>query len=194
MKYTVEVNGKSVVVILDGHKGVAKCCEGDTFNLQTGIELALERAKVAKAETNKSKPVAKPTVAEAKTILEEYVGDHIAVIGKGKTLSDRQKRELWDWAMALAPEYAPKTKRCHCCSDCDDYERGYGEGYEDGLAACDCEDRYDDGYSEGYTDGYEKGYADGCDECECDCCCDEVDEVSTMARRMIARIEEILGE
>ena len=162
MQYTIEVNGKSVVVILDGHKGEAKCCEGDVFNLQTGIELALERAKVAKANANKPKPTAKPTVAEAKAILEEYVGDHIAIIGKGKTLSNRQKKELWDWAMKLAPEYAPSPCKC----------KG--------------------GYDEGYADGYDDGYADGCDECEC--CCDEADEISAMAKRMIARIEEILGD
>ena len=163
MQYTVEVNGKSVVVILDGHKGEAKCCDGDTFNLQTGIELALERAKVAKANANKPKSAAKPSVDEAKAILEEYVGDHIAIIGKGRTLSENQKRELRRWADVLAP-----------------------------LPTC--EDKYEEGYDKGYADGYDEGYADGCDECECECCCDEADEVSAMARRMIARIEEILGD
>ena len=102
-------------------------------------------------------------IAEAKAILEEYMGDHIAVIGKGKTLSENQKRELRRWADVLAPS-----------------------------PSCKCEDRYD----EGYTDGYDEGYADALAECECDCeChCDEADEVSAMAKRMIARIEEILGE
>ena len=109
----------------------------------------------------------KPSVAKAREVLENYVGDHIAVIGKGETLSDRQKRELWDLAMKLAPEYAPK---------------------------CHCNDESDDRYDEGYADGYDDGYADGCDECECDCeChCNEADEVSAMAKRMIARINEIL--
>ena len=101
MKYTVEVNEKSVVVTLDGYKGVAKCCEGDTFNLQTGIELALERAKVAKATAEK--PKSAPTVAEAIKVLEDYVGDHIAIIGKGVSLSDNQKRELREYADRLAP-------------------------------------------------------------------------------------------
>ena len=52
MNYTVSVNEskKEIVVMLDGYKGVAKCCPTDNFNLGTGIELALERAKVAKAK------------------------------------------------------------------------------------------------------------------------------------------------
>jgi flagellar biosynthesis/type III secretory pathway protein FliH len=100
-------------------------------------------------------------IAEAKAILEEYVGDHIAVIGKGKTLSENQKRELRRWADVLAP-----------------------------LPSCKCKG----GYDEGYADGYDDGYADGCEECECECHCDEAEEVSTMAKRMIARIEEILGD
>jgi hypothetical protein len=164
MNYTVAVNEakKEIQVVLDGYVGVARCCPTDNFNLGTGIELALERAKVAKANANKPKPTAKPTVAEAKAILEEYVGDHIAIIGKGKTLSENQKRELRRWADTLAP--LPSRK-----------------------------DRYDEGYDKGYADGYDEGYADGCDECECEGC-NEADEVSVMAKRMIARIEEILGE
>ena len=51
MKYTVTINEKSktITVNLNGYEGVSKCCATDTFNLQTGIELALERAKMAKA-------------------------------------------------------------------------------------------------------------------------------------------------
>lgn len=155
MKYTVEVNEKSVVVTLDGYKGVAKCCEGDTFNLQTGIELALERAKVAKANANKPKP----TIAEAIKMVEEYVGNHVAIVGKGASLSENQKRELRKYADMYAPS-----------------------------PSCECKG----GYDEGYADGYDDGYADGCDECECEC--DEVEEVSELAKRMIARINEILGD
>lgn len=134
MKYTVEVNEKSVAVTLDGYKGVAKCCESDTFNLQTGIELALERAKVAKAEANKPKSTAKPTVAEARAVLEEYVGDHIAIVGRGASLSENQKRELRKYADMYAPS-----------------------------PSCECEDRYDEGYADGYDDGYTDG-CDECDE------------------------------
>jgi hypothetical protein len=154
MKYTVIVNEakKEIRVMLDGYEGIARCCPTDNFNLGTGIELALERAKVAKAEANKPKPAAKPTVAEARAILEEYVGDHTAIIGKGKTLSDRQKKELWDWAMTLAPEYAPSR-------------------------SCECEDRYEEGYADGYDEGVRDTLADLEDECDCedcdeDCKCD----------------------
>lgn len=136
MKYTVAINEKKkeIRVILDGYEGVAKCCPTDRFDLQTGIELALERAKVAKANANKPKPTAKPSVDEAKAILEEYVGDHIAVIGKGKTLSENQKRELRKYADMYAPS-----------------------------PSCECEDRYDEGYADGYDDGYTDG-CDECDE------------------------------
>jgi flagellar biosynthesis/type III secretory pathway protein FliH len=162
MNYTVAVNEakKEIKVMLDGYEGIARCCPTDNFNLSTGIELALERAKVAKANANKPKPTAKPTIAEAIKIVEEYVGDHIAIVGKGASLSENQKRELRKYADMYAP--------------------------------CECKDRYD----EGYADGYDEGYADGCDECECDCEChhNEADEVSAMAKRMIARIEEILGD
>ena len=160
MNYTVAVNEakKEIKVMLDGYEGIARCCPTDNFNLGTGIELALERAKVAKANANKPKPTAKPTIAEAIKVVEEYVGDHIAIVGKGASLSENQKRELRKYADMYAPSHS-----------------------------CECEDRYD----EGYADGYEEGYADGC---ECECHCDEADEVSAMAKRMIARIEEILGE
>lgn len=164
MKYTVAVNEakKEIKVVLDGYEGIARCCPTDNFNLGTGIELTLERAKVAKANANKPKPTAKPTIAEAIKIVEEYVGDHIAIVGRGASLSENQKRELRKYADMYAPSYS-------------------------------CEDRYEEGYDKGYADGYDEGYADGRDECECDCC-DDADEVSAMAKRMIARIEEILGE
>lgn len=84
-------------------------------------------------------------IANAKATLEEYVGDHIAVIGKGRTLSENQKRELRRWADILAPI----EDKCSC------YEEGYADGYADGYAEgtadtldeldCDCgcnEDKY----------------------------------------------------
>lgn len=57
MDYTVNIDGKkrTVTVEKDGYKGVARCCPTDQFNLQTGIELALERAKVAKATAESNK-------------------------------------------------------------------------------------------------------------------------------------------
>ena len=163
MNYTVAVNEakKEIKVMLDGYEGIARCCPTDNFNLGTGIELALERAKVTKANANKPKPTAKPSIAEAIKIVEEYVGDHIAIVGRGASLSENQKRELRKYADMYAPSHS-----------------------------CKCEDRYD----EGYADGYEEGYADGSCECDCECHCNEADEVSAMAKRMIARIEEILGD
>ena len=88
MNYTVAVNEakKEIKVMLDGYEGIARCCPTDNFNLGTGIELALERAKVAKANANKPKPTTKPTIAEAIKIVEDYVGDHIAIVGKGASL------------------------------------------------------------------------------------------------------------
>ena len=67
MKYTVSINEKkrTVTVNLDGYEGVARCCPTDCFNVQTGVELALERAKVAKAnaENNHEMDVEKLYVA-----------------------------------------------------------------------------------------------------------------------------------
>jgi hypothetical protein len=73
-------------------------------------------------------------IENAKAILEDYVGDHIAVIGKGKTLSDRQKRELRQYADILAPiededeDYDECEPNCGChddggCDCCDEYSQ-----------------------------------------------------------------------
>ena len=162
MNYTVTVNEakKEIKVMLDGYEGVAKCCPTDNFNLGTGIELALERAKVAKANANKPKPATKPSVAEAIAILEEHIGDHTVVIGKGETLSENQKRELRRWVDILAP--LPSRK--------DRYDEGYDKGYADG---------YDEGVSDTLADLEDEDY-DECEDkdtecsCECDSKCDGV--------------------
>ena len=143
MNYTVAVNEakKEIKVMLDGYEGIARCCPTDNFNLGTGIELALERAKVAKANANKPKPTAKPTIAEAIKIVEEYVGDHIAIVGKGASLSENQKRELRKYADMYAPSHSCKCK--------DRYDEGYADGYDEGYAdgrdecECDCCDEAD---------------------------------------------------
>jgi hypothetical protein len=158
MKYTVTVNEakKEIKVTLDGYEGIARCCPTDNFNLGTGIELALERAKVAKAEAEKPKVEAKPdmSVATAIKVLEKYVGGHIAIIGGGENMSEEQKAELRMYADKLAPE-----------DMCSSYEDGYADGYEEGVRdalanledECDCED---------------------CDEdCECDCHSDKEAEI-----------------
>ena len=156
MNYTVAVNEakKEIKVMLDGYEGIARCCPTDNFNLGTGIELALERAKVAKANANKPKPTAKPTVAEAKAILEEYVGDHIAIIGKGASLSENQKRELRKYADMYAPIECPHCKEQYNKG----HDIGYHEGYKDCLSECADDEDYDECEDE-----------DEDTECSCEC-------------------------
>ena len=138
MKYTVTINetARTITVDLNGYKGVAKCCATDQWNITTGIELALERAKVAQANANKPKPTV--TVAEAINVLENYVGDHIAIVGKGVSLSENQKNELRRYADMYAPT---EHKCCDCCDlyDCcnEDYDDD-DDLREDDECECDC--------------------------------------------------------
>ena len=128
MNYTVTVNEakKEIKVMLDGYEGVAKCCPTDNFNLGTGIELALERARVAKADANK--PKTEMSVSEAIKVLENYVGNHIAIIGGGDHMSESQNAEL----RAYADRLAPVDKCCDCCDcDCCDYDEDEDEIVED---------------------------------------------------------------
>ena len=160
MNYTVIVNEKKkeIRVMLDGYEGIARCCPTDNFNLGTGIELALERAKVAKAEAEKPKVEAKPdmSVATAIKVLEKYVGGHIAIIGGGENMSEEQKAELRMYAERLAPTECP-----HCAEQYSKgYDKGYDEGYEDGLSECADDEDYDEDYDE---------CEDEEDECECKC-------------------------
>lgn len=179
MKYTVSVNEKSktISVDLDGYKGVAKCCEGDQFNLGTGIELALERAKNAKkeAEAKKNSVTKSGDVMELVKALEKALPKgKMVIVGNGDGLTSAQKEWL------------------HSLSDCkkggyteDDLDKAYKEGYEDGKdeceeCECDCdscplcytEDDYEkarsEGYDEGYADGHSDGYDEGCSENETD--------------------------
>ena len=146
MKYTVEVNAnkRTVSVMLDGYKGTARCCPTDTFDLTVGTELALERAKVAKANAEKAKAATKPkSVRELVLELEKALPKgQMVVVGNGKEMTAEQKK----WLATLA---GVSTKcNCHChCKDESDYESGY-----------------DDGYADGYADA-EADY-EGCDQCE----------------------------
>ena len=170
MNYTVIVNEKKkeIRVMLDGYEGVAKCCPTDNFNLGTGIELALERAKVAKAEAEKPKVEAKPdmSVATAIKVLEKYAGGHIIIIGGGENISESQKMELRRYADIYAPT-----------DECDRYEEGYADGYAEGTKdtlaelECDCDECCDE-------------------ECECDCHTDE--EVKKLAKVIIKLIEGVM--
>ena len=169
MKYTVTINEKSktVTVNLNGYEGSAKCCDTDTFNLQTGIELALERAKIA--EANAKKPIVNPMgVMELIKALEKALPKgQMVIVGNGKEMTAEQKQ----WLANLAGV----TAQCNCgecdcdeCGDCDECDliytdadldnardEAYAEGYEKGHA---------EGYSEGYEDGHADGYAEGTEE------------------------------
>ena len=143
MKYTVTVNPekRTVSVMLDGYKGTARCCPTDTFDLTTGTELALERARVAKATAEKAKTATKPkSVMELVRELEKALPKgQIVVVGNGKKMTAEQKK----WLAALAGV----STKCHCsCCDCDedddDYASGYDDGYADGYA--DAEADYED--------------------------------------------------
>lgn len=140
MKYTVEVNAskRTVSVTLDGYKGTARCCPTDNFDLTVGTELALERAKVAKANAEHEKKATKSkSVMELVHELEKALpAGEMVIVGNGKEMTTEQKK----WLATLAGD-------CDCkCSEVDEdeiYDRGY-----------------DDGYGEGYDEGYKCGCAD----------------------------------
>lgn len=131
MKYTVNVdaNKRTVTVNYKGYTGVAKCCPTDTFNLTTGVELALERAKVAYKTANTK--TAQPTVMELVRALEKALprGDMV-IIGNAPALTPDHKRYLAALAGVErnATEYEIKKA----------YDKGYREGY------AKCEQEYED--------------------------------------------------
>ena len=136
MKYNVTINekAKTITVELDGYKGVAKCCETDSFNITTGIELALERAKVAKrnAESAKTAPVATSmTLTELCRQVEKALpNDGVVLIGKGSHLTDSMKKRVL--SMLGGGDNSDEIEEA--------YDKGYIEGYNDGVAdtECDC--------------------------------------------------------
>ena len=158
MNYTVSVNEskKTIEVVIEGkYKGVAKCCASDNYNLQTGLELALERAKVAKAnaEKPKAKSVADMSVRELAAIIERKLRKgEVVVIGEGRVPSASQKAVL------------------HSYTDC----KG---GISDEELAEKVNSAYDEGYADGYADAvdeYDEEYDEDCDcdegcDCECEC-------------------------
>lgn len=141
MKYTVTIDNKTITVNLNGYKGVAKCCDTDTFNLQTGIELALERARIAEANAKKSKVAidGKPMgVMDLIKALEKALPKgQMVVVGNEATMTEEQKR----WLHSLTD--------CKC-------KGGYTEE--------DLDKAYNEGYDDGYSDGYDEGCEDGLDE------------------------------
>jgi hypothetical protein len=164
MKYNVSVNEKSKVItvtLADGTVGTAKCCDTDQFNLATGIELALERAKVAKANAEKPKVAKSGDVLELVKALEKALPKgQMVIVGNGEGLTEAQKA----WLHSLTDCKCGYS--CECC-DCDEdgdhytedeieaikseaYDEGYDEGYSDGEAHRDAEiaEAYDEGYAE----------------------------------------------
>lgn len=157
MKYNVEINEKKrtiTVTLADGTIGIAQCNPTDKFDVNTGIELALERAKVAQAEKNKPKPT-KSVFLMMKELSEALPKGEVVVVGHGDHMTEAQR----DKVLALIGE-----TRAKCCCGCyteDDMEEAkeeaYHEGYEDGYAdggndADDADEAYEDGYAEGKND------------------------------------------
>ena len=165
MKYTVSVNEKSktiTVTLADGTKGVAKCCDTDHFNLTTGIELALERAKVAKANAEKPAVAKSGDVMELVHALEKALPKgQMVVVGNGTALTEAQKA----WLHSLTD--CKGGCACECDKDCEECEYEYTEADMDSAV----EDAYDEGYADGerqanadheqsVSDAYDEGYAD----------------------------------
>ena len=166
MKYTVSVNeaSKTVVVNLGGYEGVAKCCDTDKFCLSTGIELALERAKVAKTNAEKPKVAKSGDVMELVKALEKALPKgQMVVVGNGNGLTEAQKK----WLHSLTDCKGGCSCEYPCDKDCDECEYQYTEADLDSER----EDAYNEGYADGeyhanadreelVSDAYEAGYAD----------------------------------
>lgn len=120
MKYTVTIDAdkRTVTVNYKGSIGVAKCCPTDTFDLTTGVELALERARVAYKNANTK--ATRPSVMELVHALEQALPKgEVVVVGNGEGLTSAHKRWL------------------HSLTDCKgDYDAGYAVGYAAGYAKC----------------------------------------------------------
>lgn len=168
MKYTVSINEKKqtiTVTLADGTQGVAKCCPTDKFDIGTGIELALERAKVAQASRTKPTPSPSPkSVMELVKALEKALPKgEMVVVGNGVEMTDRQKA----WLHSLTD--------CHCDGTCE--SEGYTqEEYDDAVS---------DAYEEGHSAGYDAGYADALDEVQMNE--DDIDKI-------LDRVREVLEE
>ena len=190
MKYTVVINekSKSITVDLDGYKGVAKCCPTDSFNITTGIELALERAKVAKA--NAEKPTAKPMgVMELVKALEKALPKgQMVIVGNGNYMTEEQKKWLCRLADCGCSCHKSKSDgNYYTDEEIEDIKiEAYDEGYADGEESID--DRYDEGYDDGHADGYDAGYADAADEYESEC--DYADEMRDKIKAILDEYED----
>lgn len=162
MKYTVNIDAekRTVTVNYKGYIGVAKCCPTDTFDLTTGVELALERARVAHKNANTK--ATKPTVMELVHALEKALPKgEMVVVGNGKEMTEAQKA----WLRSL-------VGGCQCRKVDTDaieqnaYDEGYNDGYADAEMECNEaeEEIYDRGYHDGEESAYKKGHSDGYNE------------------------------
>jgi flagellar biosynthesis/type III secretory pathway protein FliH len=176
MQYTVTINenAKEIKVNLNGYEGVAKCCPTDNFNITTGVELALERAKVAKAkaEDKSAKASAKAMgVMELVKALEKALPKgQVVLVGNGKELTKENKA----WLRSLIGE---DTCECECCDHLSDEE---------------IDDMVSEAYDEGYEKGYDEGYDDGYDEAVAVCEESDADMVDELAERIRDVLEDVI--
>lgn len=159
MTYNVSINENERIITVTlegGSKGVAKCCPTDSFNINTGIELALERAKNAQKRANA--PTKAPTVMELVKALEEALPKgEMVIVGAGEEMSAKQK----EWLASVA---GVSNK---CKGSCAKYKEVYDKGY-------------DEGYDEGYDVGYAEGSADALANAE-----EEVNEALNCIREIL---------
>lgn len=150
MKYTVAVNEKkrTVTVDLGGYKGVARCCPTDTFNLTVGVELALERARVAKREAEAPKVNSMSVTELVKALEKALPKGQMVVVGNGDKMTEAHKA----WLRSLIGGCS-----CSCCEDEDEDDDAYDEGYDDGYA---------DGYAEAKAEYEDEDYDEDEDEDE----------------------------
>ena len=145
MKYSVSINENKrtvTVTLADGSKGVARCCPTDRFDINTGIELALERAKTSAKKTPLS-------IEELVKALENALPEgQMVLVGKGEKMTKAQK----EWLRSI-------VGGCSCGCHDDSEEEGVYCTEED-IAALKEEAR-DEGYEVGKSDGYDDGYDDG---------------------------------
>ena len=176
MKYSVSINEKKrtiTVTLADGSKGVARCCPTDNFNIQTGVELALERAKTAK--TTKTSSV----VELVKALEAALPNGQMVLVGKSEKMTEAQK----EWLRSI-------VGGCSCgCHD--NSEEGNYYTAED-IAEIK-EEAYYEGYNEGKSDGYDDGYDDGCEETKCECrdIEEQRDQYEEALKNILSELEEV---
>lgn len=169
MNYVVSVNEakRTIEVVIDGkYKGVAKCCKSDNYNLQTGLELALERAKVAKKnaeeKANKGNCPTLSGYAKIKALVSELEKalpkGQCIVVGNGV----KPTKEMKQWLHSLTDCKGMSADELKAIAD-NAYDEGYAEGYDEG---------YSDAYDE--IDAVEDDDCDCDEDCDCDCDCHKI--------------------